>query len=80
MSFYVNGGDLTSKNPPNALIFCMHVEEIRLYSMLKFWGKAIILNKKTIKMDQDFLDIQYSRMQKINAFDRFLEVKSPPFT
>ena len=46
---------MSSKNPPNALAFCMHVEEILLYNVLKFnqissIGMAIILVQKSAKI------------------------------
>ena len=41
---------MTLKNPPNAMVFCLYVEEIILYNVLKFHqisvsGIAIIMGK-----------------------------------
>ena len=52
--FQINGGYLALKNPPNALVFCMHVEEIRLYKVIKFHqipfrGMAVISGQNNAK-------------------------------
>ena len=46
---------MTLKNPPNVMIFCLHVEEIIPFNVLKFRqfsysGLAIIMGQKSAKI------------------------------
>ena len=52
----MNGGDLTLKNPPNAILFCMHVEEIKLYPLV--WTLSRVENPPKF----DFFIILYALM------------------
>ena len=52
---YINGGNLTFKYPPNAMVFCIDIEQIKLYNVLIYHqisssGMAIIKGKKSAKI------------------------------
>ena len=53
--FFLFDFDLTLKNQPNEMIFCIYVEEIKLFNVLKFHqisssGLVIIMGQKSTKI------------------------------